>query len=281
MSAMPSPDAAPIFRPGFLARARQLFDRRETIRYLVTSNLKAGHRDKVLGHLWSMLDPLLFMAVYYVVFGLIFGQAAQRRTEFMLYLFVGVLAWRFLDATVSQSALCIRGNRGLIHEINFPKAIFPIAVCLARLYDFAWGLLVYVGVLLVAGHSLSPMVVWLPLLLLLQLTFVTGIAFGVAYLGAFYADTPNVATVAMRLWFYSTPIFYFLEGPNAPIPERFRPLMLLNPVAAQVENYRRVLISGGMPDFSLLAYSACAAALALIVGFALFGRGEGTFAKYV
>lgn len=280
MSAMPTP-AAPVYRQTLFARARQLFQRRETIRFLVSSNLKAGHRDKALGHLWSMLDPLLFMAVYYVVFGLIFGQAHQRRTEFMLYLFIGVLAWRFLDSAVAQSALCIRGNRGLIHEINFPKAIFPIAVCTARLYDFCWGLLVYGVVLLISGHALTPMVVWLPLLLLLQLAFVMGIAFGVAYLGAFFADTPNVATVAMRLWFYATPIFYFLDGPNAPIPERFRPLMLLNPVAAQIECYRRVLISGLMPDPSLVAYSACAAALALILGFGLFGRGEGTFAKYV
>ena len=108
-------------------RLRGLYARRETIRYLVTANLKAGHRDKVLGNLWNLLDPLLSLSVYYLVFGVLFRQASGGAGNYLVYLFIGILSWRFLDGAVSQAVNSIRGNRGLVHEINFPKAVFPIS----------------------------------------------------------------------------------------------------------------------------------------------------------
>jgi teichoic acid transport system permease protein len=141
---------------GLRASLRRLCERRETIRYLVSSQLRAGHRDKVLGNLWNLLDPMLFVGVYFVVFGLLFQQRAPgRTTEFILYLSIGVLAWRFHGASISQGANCIRGNRGLVHEISFPKAVFPIAICLSRLYDFLWGLLIVAVLTLVIGSGVT------------------------------------------------------------------------------------------------------------------------------
>ena len=100
--------------PSLLAK---LYARRETVWYLVGSNLKAGQRDKVLGHLWNLLDPALFMLVYFFVFGVLFGAMGGGRSgEFMLYILIGVLSWRFLASAVGEAANCIRGNRGLIHR---------------------------------------------------------------------------------------------------------------------------------------------------------------------
>ena len=122
-------------------RLRQLYARRETVRFLVGANLKAGHRDKVLGHLWNLLDPAMFMLVYFFVFGVLFKMSERGKPgAFMIYIFVGVLSWRFLAGAVAEATNCVRGNRGLIHEINFPKAIFPISIGLSRMYDFLWGL---------------------------------------------------------------------------------------------------------------------------------------------
>ncbi|MFQ5429231.1 MAG: ABC transporter permease, partial [Phycisphaerae bacterium] len=146
-TAIPEP-LPPRYVPSLAERFRRLYARRETVRFLVHSNLKADHRDKFLGRVWSLLDPLLFMLVYLVVFGFLFGQARRGpagTTEFIIYLLCGVMSWRFFEGAVSQAAGCIRTHRGLIHEISFPKAVFPVSVCLSRLSDFLWGLLVLFG----------------------------------------------------------------------------------------------------------------------------------------
>jgi ABC-type polysaccharide/polyol phosphate export permease len=288
MAAAPAQHAPRSNTHGLRASVRRLYDRRETVRYLVSSQLRAGHRDKVLGNLWNLLDPMLFVGVYFVVFGLLFQQRAPgRTTEFILYLSVGVLAWRFHGAAIAQGANCVRGNRGLIHEISFPKAVFPVAICLARLYDFLWGLLIVAVLTLVLGGGVTIYWLWLPVLLFLQLLFTVGVAFIVAYLGAFYADTVNIVDVAMRLWFYMSPIFYRVRGERSIIPEdheRYQEFLfyyMLNPVACFFESYRDALLWGRMPEPDVLLYVASVSVVIAVVGLAIFARGEGSFAKYV
>lgn len=292
MAVAPWPFEQKVQFPSLPERLRSVWARRETIRYLTASNLKAGHRDKVLGHLWNVLDPLLFMLVYYFVFGVLFnlaGGGGGRSVMFMLYILIAVLTWRFIESAIAQAALCIRGNRGLIHEINFPKAIFPISVVLSRAYDFLWGLGVIFVFLLVAQVWPTVQVLWLPLLLVLTLMFMLGAAFLVAYLGAFYADTPNVISVLLRLLFYTSPIFYFVRPKPGIPPEnvflRNHPdvlaVYLMNPIACFFECYRDVLLWGDVPDQRLLIHAALTSLLLCVVGFAVFSRGEGKFAKYI
>jgi ABC-type polysaccharide/polyol phosphate export permease len=265
-----------------LQLVRNVLARHETIRYLISSQLQAGHRDKVLGHLWNLLDPLLFVGIYFLVFGLGFRQASEsNRYEFVLYLAIGVLSYRYFDATISQATACVRGQRGLIHEINFPKAVLPIAVCGARLYDFLWGLLVVALLVPLAGTGLSWHVLWLPVGLLLQLTFTVGAGLLVAYTGAFFADMQNIVAVALRLLFYASPVFYHVSGPRSVIPESWQLWYMLNPVAGWMEVYRHALLWHTMPSAGLLAYLTIVSLAALLVGLTLFATGEGKFAKYV
>jgi ABC-type polysaccharide/polyol phosphate export permease len=265
-------------------RLRELCARHETIVYLTVSNLRAGHRDKLLGHLWNLLDPLMFMLVYYFVFGVLFNLGGQGRSGvFMLYILVGVLVFRFFESSLSQAATCIRSNRGLIHEINFPKGIFPVSVVLSRLYDLGWGLLVLFGGLLLAGVWPSVQLIWL--LLVLLAGFTLGLSLAVAYLGAFFADTSNVITIALRLLFYLCPIFYFVrshgEFTAAFDDPQMYALYMLNPLSAMLELLRDSMLWGVTPDFALLGYSVAVTAVALAGGFVIFAQGEGKFAKYV
>lgn len=277
--------------PSLLERFRQLWARRETIRYLTSTNLKAGHRDKVLGHLWNLLDPLMFMLVYYFVFGVLFKLAGGGRTvHFMLYILVGILTFRFISGVINQAANCIRGNRGLIHEINFPKAVFPVSVTFSRLYDFLWGTIVIFAFLLLSGTWPTIHFLWLPLLVALMLLFTLGAALVVAYLGAFFADTTNVINVALRLLFYCSPIFYYVR-PKAGIPkddvflyyghETVYTLYMLNPIACFFECFRDALLWGDMPEPRMLLYMTAVSVILCMIGFAIFARGEGKFAKYI
>jgi ABC-type polysaccharide/polyol phosphate export permease len=299
MSTVPAPIASSANVLGLTEQLRRLYARRETIRYLTTSNLKAGHRDKVLGHLWNLLDPMMFMLVYYFVFGVLFNLAGGGRSvEFMLYILVGVLTFQFINATINQASTCIRGNRGLIHEIAFPKAVFPVSVALARLYDFVWGLVVLVAFLLAGGIWPTVHYLWVPLLIALAMLFTIGVTFIIAYLGAFFADTTNVVNVAMRLLFYCSPIFYFVRTEKHIVVhpgfseevvanqalisnELARFVYMLNPLAAFYECFRDALLWGRAPDPSQLHYLAVVSVVACLIGFAIFCRGEGKFAKYV
>ncbi len=274
-------------RPGLMEHFRRVWRRRETIHYLYQSNLKAGHRDKVLGHLWSLLDPLLYIGVYFLVFGILFGQTSRSRpSAFLLYLVIGVLSWRFLDTVVQQSTLCIRSHRGLIHAISFPKAVIPIAICISRLYDFLWGLVAMGAILLIMGVGFSIHLFWLPLLITLQWLFVAGMALGVAYLGAYYTDTSNVMQAGMRIWFYASPIFYYATpqpgGIEPMIGDPFyQKIYMLNPMASFFDAYRHSLLYGVAPDFNGLAYLVVVSLLMFLIGFMVFTRGEGEFSKYV
>ncbi len=272
--------------PGPLDALRRLYGRRETVRYLVAGNLKADHRDKLLGRLWSLLDPLLFMLVYLVVFGFLFDQAragTHGTIEFIIYLLPGVLAWRFLDGTINAATGCIRSNRGLVHEINFPKSVFPLSLCLARLSDFIWGIGVMLAlVAILSFRHITVYLAWLPLIVLVQCAFVLGLAFVVAWLGAFFADTANIVSVVLRMWFYASPVFYRIsKAEGGIVPHEYLPYYMLNPIACFFECYRDCTLRMQAPDATYLGYAAGVSALVLVLGFSMFSRGEGQFAKYI
>jgi ABC-type polysaccharide/polyol phosphate export permease len=263
---------------------RRLLQRRETLWFLVLSNLRAGHRDKLLGNFWNLLDPLLFMGVYFLVFGIGFRQAQGSPREFVIYLAIGVIVWRFFEGSASEATSCIRARRGLVHEIDFPKALLPISICLSRLYDFCWALLVAGLVALGLGVDLTPSIVWLLPTVLLQVLFTAGFSLVVAHLGAFYADTTNVVRIGMRLWFFSSPVFYFARdeaGRSGIIPEEYLSYYMLNPLARFMDAYRDALLWGRAPGADTLLYLAAVSCVTFLLGFVLFARADRSFAKYI
>ena len=106
---------------GLLGKLKALYRRRETVQFLVASNLKAGHRDKLLGHLWSLLDPLLFAGGYFVVFGFIFRMTSRGRgADFMIYLVVGVFAWKFMEGAVTPAEV------NAVQRVNGPMTTLTV-----------------------------------------------------------------------------------------------------------------------------------------------------------
>jgi ABC-type polysaccharide/polyol phosphate export permease len=264
---------------------RRIRERRETLRFLISANLRAGHRDKLLGNLWNLLDPLLFLGVYFLVFGIGLRQAQGDPLGFVVYLSIGVLAFRFFEGCVSQASVCVRSNTGLLHSVYFPKAMLPIAVCFSRLYDFLWGLSILLTVMwLGLGFSFSIQILWLPLIVLLQFLLCLGFAFVVAYLGSIFADTQNIVAIGTRLLFFLSPIFYFARSRGdheGIIPEQYLFFYDLNPVARLLDAYRDAMLWGTAPTTETFLYLGGMVFVALVLGFWLFSRAEGRFAKYL
>jgi lipopolysaccharide transport system permease protein len=274
----------PRIRPAPWTIFKQLVARASTIRVLVGAYQKASHRDKILGQLWSLLEPLLTMAVYFLVFGIGFRQAGEAPLEFVLYLFVGILVWRFFGETVTQATQCLRSHRGLILSASFPKAVIPAAVTASRFFDLLWGLLIVVVVASLIGHPPTLQILWLPVVMLIQSLLTIGFALAVAYIGVFVTDLASIIGALMRLWMLASPIFYFARdehGREGIIPPALLDYYMLNPMAGVLDLYRDALIWGMAPDPQTLVYTAAFAIVACVGGFLLFVRGEGEFAKYI
>ena len=118
-----------------LADLKELVERRTVVGHFVGAELKSGHRDKALGNLWQLIDPLALMAVYYVVWSLVLG---RRPPDFMAYILSGIITFRMFQGSVIGSASVLRSQVRLIREVYFPKSSLPLAMTLARLYDFLW-----------------------------------------------------------------------------------------------------------------------------------------------
>ena len=282
--APPTAAPAPAPAPSALAVLRRLLARGETIRLLTRSQLAAGHRDKLLGNVWSLLDPLASLAVYYLVFGIGFRQAGSSPKAFVLHLFLGIVVWRFVSESIGQATTALRSQRGLVLAADFPKAVIPIAICCARLYDLLWALVVVGMAAGLMGTRLSLQVLWLPALLALAFAFTLGVCFLVARVGLFFADTVNVVGAGLRLWVLLSPIFYFARsehGHEGIVPPGLLDYYLLNPIAGLLGAFRDVLIWRSAPRVDDLGTVFAWALASLVVGFFFFARAEGRYAKYV
>ena len=224
---------------------RELLRRKDLLVYLVTSGLKAQHRNSVLGYFWWLLDPLLGVAIYYFVVVKIFRHGGG---DYGLFLIIGLIVWRWVTSTVTTACGSIIGQAGVITQVYMPKLLFPLSATLTQLVHFAFGLVIIV-LCLIFFHVLPGMtVLWLPYIILMQLLFLTALAAMVAYLCVFIRDIGNLISHVLTLWFFGSPIIWSVEM----MPERIRWLIAWNPMAHFVASYRGVFMYHHSPDYLTL-----------------------------
>jgi len=257
-----------------LEQLRALWARRELVRCFARTDLKLTYQHKALGFLWSLLDPLMMMAVYTLLVVLIFKRGEP---QFPILLFTSLLAWQWFTYSLSASVTSIAGKAKLIQTVSFPKAVLPLSRVLIGLIDFLLGLMVLVPLLLLFEAKFTLSWLWLPALILIQFLFTFGAALICAVLGVYFRDLQNILQFGLRMWFYLSPALYSIQGT---VPPRFIPIYMLNPFAALFESYKNVLVRGMPPD----GYLLLPAALGLIFcygGLLLFKAKELDFAKEV
>ena len=275
-----------------LADLKELIDRRSVTAQFVVAELKSGHRDKVLGNLWQLFDPLALMLVYYVVWSLILG---RRPPDFMAYLLSGIITFQMFQGSVVGSSSVLRGQVRLIKEVYFPRTALPTAITLARLYDFIWALaalgLVLVVLLYRQAHWVPgphvpeikhPLafgwnVLWLPAAVAVLFVFSLGCSYVMAVAGALFRDTPNILQFVFRLWFYLSPMFYYEESvPHVGVVRLF---YRVNPFTHLFRMVRNSLIYDKPPTLDGSVYVVGVSLAVLIFGFWVFSRCEGAVVK--
>lgn len=232
------------------------------------------YKRSVLGFLWSLLNPLLMMGVFTLVFTLAFKVPIE---DFPIFFLVGYLPWSFFQASATISMGVIVANANLVQKVYFPRELLPLGVVLSQFVHFALAMLVLFVALAVAGYGFLP---YLPIFLLatvVLLVFTVGISMIFAAANTVFRDIQEFSTVLFLLWFYLTPVIYDLSL----LPERVRWAIGLNPMTRVVELFRLALYDLAYPDFTAVASAVGVAVAAFVVGYALFGRLAADFAKEI
>jgi ABC-type polysaccharide/polyol phosphate export permease len=240
----------------------------------VGSDLKVSHKNKLFGFLWTVLDPLMMMGVYVLLVRVIFKRGGP---QFPILLFCSLLAWKWFTTSLSDSVVSITAKAKLIQTVYFPKAVLPLSKVIGGAIEYLFGLSVLVPLLFIFKANITFMVLWLPVLLLIQLLFTIGASLLCACLGIYFRDLQNILRYSLRVWFYLSPALYSVKDQ---IPPRFQHIYMLNPFAALFTSYKNILIRGQAPSNYMFLVAAVSLAI-LVIGFIVFDKKEAKFAKDV
>jgi len=243
----------------------------ELLLLLTVRDLKLRYQDTVLGFVWSLIKPLLLGAVLYVALGRI---VRINIPDYQLFLLSALFPWTWFSASVMLSTGAFANNGNLIKKVRFPRFVLPFSVVANNMVHFLLSIPILLLFILAAGYRPSPLwLVGIPLLTLVQLGLLMGIVLLLASLDVFFRDLEHLAEVLLNLWFYMTPILY----PVSRVPERLKPLYLVNPMSPLIEAWRKLFTGNTLPGPELWVSIAFAAA-AVALGAAVFRRLEGGFA---
>ena len=244
----------------------------DLLRSLVDRDMKLMYKRSVLGVAWTLINPLLQLAVFVFVFQTILK---VNIPQYASYVFSGLLIWTWFQNSLFQSTGVIISSRSLIRQPGFPTAILPGVVVTTGLIHFLLALPVLVIFILIDGVQLTPLVLFLPVLNLIQFALTVGLAYFLAALNVTFRDTQHTLGVVLQLLFYLTPIFYELSS----IPDEYWFVYGLNPMVHIVTSYRQILIWGVQPDWLALAIIAGCTAIALPIGYQVFKRQSLCFVE--
>jgi lipopolysaccharide transport system permease protein len=254
--------------------------RHALILLLARRELAARYRGSALGTAWGVLTPLVMIAIYTFVFAGIFGArfgASGSKWDYAVYLFCGLLPWTAFQEAIQLSSNVIVTRSNLVKRVVFPLETLPASLTLVALANQMFGSVALVIAALLTHHRPSLSLLWLPILVVPQLVATLGAAWLIAALGVFLRDTPQVVSLTLTAWLFLTPIIY----PESVVPAEYRRFVNLNPFAALVRSYRRIMLEAVAPDWRGLAYFAAFALLLFAFGYWWFAKTRKNFADVV
>ncbi|HUE92479.1 ABC transporter permease [Pseudomonas sp.] len=245
---------------------------REVLWYGVYSDLRTEIARRFLGFLWWIIEPVMYMAVFYVVFGMALRQGGDDYVPFLLS---GMIAWKWFDGSVRQASVSIPMNAGLVQQIYVPKFLFGLIQIFSNTFKFLIVLLLLLGFLLVIGKR--PSLHWFGLLpiILSQLLLITAFGLLLAALIPFAQDLKLVVDNLLMLMMFMSGIFFSADS----VPESMRFVFELNPMVLVIGAYRAVLLSNQWPDWSDLCYVLLLALPVLLVAALVLRRNERRYPK--
>jgi lipopolysaccharide transport system permease protein len=253
--------------PGAVPLSPGLF--KELSLHLVRREIDATHRMTVLGWAWPLVRQLVQLGILVFIFGSVVDLGID---DFPVFVFSGLIAWNWFSTGCTAATGSLLDERHLLFQPRLPPAVLPIVAIIVPLVDVLMALPVLVLLLLLEG-GVPVTALLIPLFVVVQLVLMSGIAWIVSAAAVFLRDVPNIVGVALNALFYLTPVFYGIHT----IPEKYRSLLELNPMATIVNGYRAILLHQPVPGAFAILYTLGLAALLCVVGYLAFTRIQDRF----
>jgi len=254
----------------------EVWEYRELLFFLVWRDIKVRYKQTVLGAAWAIIQPFMTMVVFSLFFGKL-GKIPSEGVPYPIFAFAALVPWTFFATGLGQGANSLVGSQNLIKKVYFPRLVIPIASVLSGVVDFALAFLVLLGMMVFYGIYPTVNVLWLPLLLLLALVTALGVSLWLSALNVQFRDIRYTVPFLTQFWLFATPIAY----PSSLLPEPWRTVYGLNPMAGVVEGFRWALMGTDTQPGPMILVSTVAAVTLLVSGAFYFRRMEKTFADLV
>jgi lipopolysaccharide transport system permease protein len=271
---------APVRVPSLLETAKTLVEKRFLLGQLAVRELLGVYKGSFLGAVWSFLYPLLLLVVYAFVFSRVFKMRwslAPKDTlgSFALILFCGSIPFTFLSQVMQRSTMVVIQHANLVTKVVFPLDLLPASVVTAAMLNGGIATVVLLVAELALWHRVPPQIFYVVPLAITLLILALGLSYILAALGVFVRDVANIVPILTQMLFFLTPITYPLEA----VPEKYRVIVLLNPLAPIVIDWRNALLTGQAPHWRWVGALFALGLVTLLVGHFLFHRMRRAFAE--
>ena len=261
----------------FNLNLKELWKYRDLVILFVKRDLKNVYKQTVLGPLWIVINPFLSTFVFTVIFGIIANISTDGIPQFLFYM-SGNILWSFFSNCFNRASSTFLSNARIFGKVYFPRFVMPLSGIIYNSITFLVQFVMFailVAVYALTGANVHPNLIVLALpILLIHIAFLgTGTGLIISSLTTKYRDLNVLVSFGLTLWMYLTPVVY----PVSQIPESFRFIMLLNPVAPIVETFRYAFLGSGSFEWFFLLISAAVTAVLLILGMIVFNQVEKNF----
>lgn len=254
----------------------ELWTYRELLYFLVWRDVKVRYKQTAIGAAWAVLQPLLTMLIFFVVFKK-FANIPSDGLPYSIFAYTALLPWSLFAGAVNRSSISIVGQAKVISKVYFPRLMVPLSATVSGLVDFGVAFVLLIGMMVWFGVLPTWGMLALPLFLLLALTTALAVGLWLSALNVEYRDVGHAIPFLVQLWMLASPIAY----PVSLVPEKWRLLYSLNPLAGVIEGFRWALLGKESPDFGVITVSAVAVLVLFFTGMIYFKRMERTFADVV
>ncbi len=254
---------------------REIWEFRDLVAVLVLRDIKVRYKQSVFGVAWVLVRPLASMAVYTVLFGKL-ARIPSDGYPYALFVLAAILPWGYFSNAVSSSAGSLVASAGLIGKVSFPRLVVPLASVAGGLLDLGVSLVLLLAVMPFFGIAWTVNLAAIPLLVLAIVVTALGVGTLFSALTVAYRDFSSIAGYLLQFWLYVTPVVY----PVSLIPENWRWVLRVNPMAGPIEGFRAALLGKSFVPGDLALSFAVSAAL-LVVGVAYFEKVERRFADII
>jgi len=255
---------------------KEVWEYRELLYFFAWRDVKVRYKQTVIGGVWAVLQPFFTMVVFTIFFGTL-ANIPSEGVPYPIFSFAALVPWTYFSNSITNATTSIVSNRTMITKVYFPRVIIPIASVLTGLVDLVISFVVLCGMMVFYRVSPTSSLLFLPLLVVLMVFTSLAVGLWFSALNVVYRDVSYLVPFLMQIWLFASPVVY----PSSMVPEKWRAIYGLNPMAGVIEGFRLGLLGTGTGLGPLFIVSTLAVLVLLVGGLAFFRRMERKFVDVV